>query len=108
MFYYLLSKQDEIKGSEGAVFASINKSQIQELSFPYVNLPEQKRIVAILDKAFADIDRARAITEQNLKNARELFDSYLQQVFSQRGEGWKTSTLKKITSKIGSGATPKG
>jgi type I restriction enzyme S subunit len=105
LFYYLLSKQDEIKGSEGAVFASINKSQIQELSFPYVNLPEQKRIVAILDKAFADIDRARAITEQNLKNARELFDSYLQQVFSQRGEGWNDERLESICT-FSSGGTP--
>ena len=54
---------------------------------------EQKRIVAILDQAFADIEQARAKTEQNLKNARELFESYLQQVFSQRGEGWVETTL---------------
>jgi type I restriction enzyme S subunit len=93
LFYYLLSKQDEIQGSEGAVFASINKSQIQALSFSYVNLEEQKRIVAILDQAFADINKARALTEQNLKNARELFESYLQQVFGQRGEGWTESEL---------------
>ena len=88
LFYYLLSKQDEIKGSEGAVFASINKLQIETLSFSCVNLEEQKRIVAILDQAFADIDRAREITERNLRNIRELFESYLQQVFSQPGEGW--------------------
>ncbi|TXS89088.1 restriction endonuclease subunit S [Parahaliea maris] len=54
------------------------------------------------------MDRARALTEKNLKNARELFESYLQQVFGQSGEGWNTSKLKSITSKIGSGATPKG
>ncbi|MDC3214407.1 restriction endonuclease subunit S [Pseudoalteromonas distincta] len=63
--------------------------------------PEQKRIVAILDQAFADIEQARAKTEQNLKNARELFESYLQQVFSQRGEGWVERTLEEI-SKVGS------
>ena len=89
IFYYLLSKQDEIVGSEGAVFASINKSQIAALRFSYVELTEQKRIVSILDQAFADLEQVRAKTEQNLKNARELFDSYLQQVFSQKGEGWK-------------------
>lgn len=105
LFYYLLSKQDEIQGSEGAVFASINKSQIEDLSLSYVDLKEQKRIVAILDQAFADIDKARALTEQNLKNARELFESYLQQVFSQRGEGWVETTLGEI-SEVSSGGTP--
>lgn len=103
LFYYLLSKQDEIQGSEGAVFASINKAQIEALSFSYVEIKEQKRIVAILEQAFADIEHARAKTEKNLKNARELFESYLQQVFSQRGEGWvekKLSDVCEITSKL--------
>ncbi len=77
LFYFLLSKQDEIKGNEGAVFASINKRQIEQLDIPYVALPEQKRIVAILDQAFASIEKARSNAEQNLKNARELFDSFL-------------------------------
>ncbi|EEF79357.1 restriction endonuclease subunit S [Methylophaga thiooxydans] len=98
LFYYLLSKQDEIQGNEGAVFASINKSQIEELSISYVDLKEQKRIVAILDQAFADIDKARALTEQNLKNARELFESYLQQVFNQLGEEVVQTSLGNICS----------
>ncbi|MAB23362.1 MAG: restriction endonuclease subunit S [Pseudomonadales bacterium] len=103
LFYYLLSKQDEIQGSEGAVFASINKSQIEGLNLLYVGLEEQKRIVAILDQAFADIDKARALTEQNLKNARELFESYLQQLFSLSGDGWLKSTLGEITGGVFTG-----
>ncbi|PCI20918.1 MAG: restriction endonuclease subunit S [Piscirickettsiaceae bacterium] len=69
-------------------------------SFPMLLPPltEQKRIVAILDQAFAEIDKARANAEQNLKNARELFESYLQQIFSQRGEGWVENTLGNICS----------
>lgn len=104
IFYYLLSKQDEIVGSEGAVFASINKSQIAALRFSYVELTEQKRIVSILDQAFADLEQVRAKTEQNLKNARELFDSYLQQVFSQDREvaaksGWVTKYISDVICK---------
>ena len=49
-------------------------------------MAEQQRIVAILDEAFAAIATARANTEQNLRNARELFRNYLQSVFTQRGE----------------------
>lgn len=103
LFYYLLSKQDEIKGNEGAVFASINKSQIEALSFSYVDLKVQKRIVAILDQAFSDIEQARTKTEQNLKNARELFESYLQKLFSQRSEGWTEMGLKDVSLDFGRG-----
>ena len=69
---------------------------LKEISVPLPPIPEQKRIVAILDQAFADIEQARAKTEQNLKNARELFESYLQQVFSQRGEGWEEHLLGDV------------
>jgi type I restriction enzyme S subunit len=103
LFYFLLSKQDEILGNEGAVFSSINKSQIEALLFPYVELKEQKHIVTILDQAFADIEQARANTTQNLKNARELFNSYLQQVFSQRDSEWaeyKMADVCQISSKL--------
>ena len=58
-----------------------------DIRFPH-SLPEQKRIVAILDEAFAGIATAVANTEKNLANARELFESYLNAVFTQKGEGW--------------------
>jgi len=79
-----------------------------ELEFP-LDVEEQKRIVALLDTVFADLEQTRAKTEQNLKNARELFDSYLQQVFSQKGEDWIESTLNDTCSLItcGVAATPK-
>lgn len=69
---------------------------LKEITVPVPPREEQKRIVAILDEAFADIEKVRAKTEQNLKNARELFESYLQQVFSQRGEGWVKHLLGDI------------
>ena len=48
-----------------------------EISYPK-SLTEQQRIVAILDEAFAALSKAKANAEQNLKNAKELFESYLQ------------------------------
>ena len=59
-------------------------------------LLEQQRIVTILDKAFAAIAQAKANAEQNLKNAKELFESYLQSVFENRGEGWEPTRLGDI------------
>ncbi|MFI0546469.1 MAG: restriction endonuclease subunit S, partial [Brachymonas sp.] len=57
---------------------------------------------------FAAIATARAHAQQNLQNARAVFDSHLQAVFSQRGDGWVENNLQTLTTKIGSGATPRG
>lgn len=67
---------------------------LKELQIAYPAKPEQQRIVAILDEAFAGIATARAAAEQNRQNARALFESHLQSVFSQRGEGWMEKTLE--------------
>ncbi|MBN1959016.1 MAG: restriction endonuclease subunit S [Desulfuromonadales bacterium] len=96
LFYGLLSKKNEVSGNEGAVFASINKKQIEAIEIPLPPLPEQKRIVAILDEAFAGIDAAVANTEKNLANARELFESYLNAVFTQKGDGWVEKKLGEL------------
>jgi type I restriction enzyme S subunit len=66
-----------------------------EVSYPKA-LPEQRRIVAILDEAFAAIAKAKANAEQNLKNAKELFESYLQGVFENKGEGWVQKRLGDV------------
>jgi type I restriction enzyme S subunit len=92
----------------GATVKSLRLRHFQELPIPIPPLPEQQRIVSILDKAFAAIERSRNAAEQNLKNAKELFESFLQGVFENKGEGWETKTLKELTTKIGSGATPLG
>lgn len=54
-----------------------------EQSFSFPPLPEQQRIVSILDECFAAIDQAKANAEKNLQNAKELFESYLRKVFDE-------------------------
>ena len=88
LYYQLLYLQPEISGKEGAVFASINKTDLQNLRLSVFLLKEQKRIVQKLDEAFAGIAKAKEYAEKNLQNARALFESYLQSVFTQRGTGW--------------------
>lgn len=61
---------------------------LKELEIIYPDRPEQQRIVRILDEAFEGIATAKANAEKNLQNARGLFESRLQFVFTQRGEGW--------------------
>ncbi|MCM8534625.1 MAG: restriction endonuclease subunit S [Lentisphaeraceae bacterium] len=108
--YSLLSPQmqNEIHShATGATVLGIKSKLLKKIPFSYPSLPEQERIVEILDQVFADIEKARANAEQNLKNARELFDSYLQKVFSEKSEGWEEKKLSEICSKITDGVHKK-
>jgi len=96
LFNFLLKHENEIIGNTGAVFNSINKAQIEAIEIPLPPLPEQQKIVAILDEAFAAIERAKANAKQNLKNAKELFDSYLQSVFENYDKKWQETTLGEV------------
>jgi type I restriction enzyme S subunit len=75
------------KGS-GATFPNVSSSDISQLQIKIPPLPEQHRIVRILDEAFASLATAQANAEKNLENARGVFEGYLQEVFEKRGEGW--------------------
>jgi type I restriction enzyme S subunit len=90
-----LSEQIE-KGRGGVAQQNLSLSQIRQFSVPLPPLSEQKRIVAILDEAFAGIATAVANTEKNLANARELFESYLNAVIGRSGDDWITKTLDEI------------
>lgn len=79
---------------------------IREIEIPIAPLPEQHRIVAILDAAFDGIATAKANAEQNLQNARALFESQLQVVFTERGEGWVAKCLQAVGT-TQTGSTPK-
>ena len=96
LFYQLWHLQPEIAGREGAVFASINKAEIEALPLAYAPLAEQQRIVGLLDEAFEGLATAKANTEKNLQNARALFESHLQSVFTQRGPGWVEKRFDEV------------
>ena len=95
--------------ARGAAQKNLNVPAFRKIEILYPeSLTKQKQIVSILDKAFAAIDTAKANAEQNLQNAKELFESYLQNVFENKGDDWEEKPLGEVTSKIGSGATPRG
>jgi type I restriction enzyme S subunit len=82
---------------------------LKEHHVAYPAYAEQQRIAAILDEAFEGIATAKANAEKNLQNARELFDGYLQAVFSQRNPAWVQRRLQDVCDKITDGThqTPK-
>ena len=81
---------------KGASYPAVTDKEVRDQAIPFPPFPEQQRIVTLLDEAFDGIATARANAEQNLQNARALFESHLQSVFSQRGEGWVDQTLNQI------------
>ncbi|WP_417794472.1 restriction endonuclease subunit S [Terasakiella pusilla] len=98
--YMLVKIEEEITESgEGASGQTeLARSKLENefyVSYP-IEIDEQKRIVAILDQAFEGIDKAIANTQANLASARELFESYLNRVFTEKGEDWADSYLNEI------------
>lgn len=78
----------------------LSSKQIAGIEFPFASLEEQRRIVAILDEAFAGLAMMRQHAEANLKNARALFDSHLSAIFSQRGDGWVEPQLTSLCREV--------
>ena len=110
LFFQTKTYWDSInEGISGSAQGGFNASKLSDLYIPLPPLSEQQRIVVVLDEAFATIAKAKANAEQNLKNAKELFESYLQGVFENKGEDWKEKTLKEVCAKITDGThqTPK-
>ena len=82
LFYVLLSMQKQIQGTEGAVFASINKMQIENLMLCFPPLHEQKRIVAFLDKLSAEKQTLVETYKTKIRALVELKQSLLHQAFT--------------------------
>jgi type I restriction enzyme S subunit len=100
--FYLLTTL-ELPSLAKGVKPGINRNEVYALPVKVPELPEQHRIVAILDEAFDGIATAKANAEKNLQNARALFESHLQAVFSQRGEGWTEKRLGEICERVSVG-----
>jgi type I restriction enzyme S subunit len=99
-------RKDLLSRASGATAQGIRQSELRHVVIPVPPLPEQQRIVALLDEAFAGLATAKANAERNLQNARALFESHLNAAFSQRGEGWVEKTLEEI-GRTQTGSTPK-
>ena len=96
-FNYYTQSRDYLSTVDGETTGTtrkrISRSKLAEVPIPVPPLPEQQRIVTLLDEAFDGIATAKANAEKNLQNARAIFESYLQSVFTQRGDGWNEHTL---------------
>ncbi len=111
MLYFInspIAKKQFNKRLKGSGVPNLHLEEIREVEILLPPLSEQQRIVAILDEVFEAIAKAKANAEQNLKNAKELFESYLQKVFETKGEGWEEKNFEDCFKlKSGDGLTSK-
>jgi len=91
------------KECTGTTRKRISRKSLGEVTLPVPPIAEQKRIVAILDEAFEAIDKAKQNAEKNLQNARELFESYLQNIFTNPGDDWEEKKLADVSLTFGRG-----
>ncbi|SRR6266699_1711811 len=97
LYYYLGSVVDLLNSlGTGATFKELSGAKLKEVPIPVPPLPEQQRIVGILDEAFESIATAKANAETNLQNARAIFESHLRSIFTQRGDKWVERRLGEL------------
>jgi type I restriction enzyme S subunit len=92
--------------SDGANINNLTFDNLKRFPVPVPPLAEQQRIVGLLDEAFEGLATAKANAEKNLQNARALFESHLQSVFTQRGPGYVETTLDKISTNLDNKRVP--
>jgi type I restriction enzyme, S subunit len=97
-FNFYSQSLDYLKAVDSATTGTtrnrISRSNLGLIRIPVPPLPEQQRIVSILDEAFEGIAAAKANAAKNLQNARALFESHLQSVFA---DAWRTSELVRLS-----------
>jgi type I restriction enzyme S subunit len=86
-------REELIGAGHGAAQQNVSTKDLVEIEIPIPPLPEQQRIVGVLDEAFEGLATAKANAEKNLQNARALFESHLQSIFTKRGKGWVETTI---------------
>jgi len=106
--YYFLKNSVKLLNSlgSGTTFKELSSSKLKNVIIPIPPLEEQKQIVAKLDQCFEAIDKARANAAKNLENAKELFQSKLNDIFSQKGEGWVEKKLGDVCENLDSKRIP--
>jgi len=109
LLYWLLAESTTERINEtctGARMPRADMNEVLEFEFLLPSRSEQQRIVGILDQAFDGIAKARANAEKNLQNARALFESHLQSVFTQHCDGWEERPLEEICENLDSKRVP--
>lgn len=90
---YFLNTNDLSKYITGLTVAKLNQEKLKGIEIPLPVIAEQKRLLKILNEALEKIEKAKENTEKNLQNSRDLFESYLTDIFSNPNDDWEFCNL---------------
>jgi type I restriction enzyme S subunit len=108
LFYFIKANVPLLESlGTGATFKELSGGKLASVEIPLPNLAEQKRIVALLDEAFARIDEAKGKTEANLLESQTLLESHLESAFTQNLADRKDKPLSELCERITKGSSPK-
>ena len=96
LIFMYVSGVTESMQSHSTGIRNLKFEDYKSIQIPLPPLPEQQRIVSIIDEAFEAIEKAIENTQKNLQNTRDLFESYLDSLFENGGEGWEMKKLIDI------------
>jgi type I restriction enzyme S subunit len=102
---YFLNFSDLTKYISGMTVPKLNQEKMRSIEIPIPSVQNQRKILANLDQSIAAISKAKANAEQNLKNAKELFERFLQSEFEKKGRNWEIKLLGEVC-EIMNGGTP--
>ena len=96
LFFSYISGITEGMQSHSTGIRNLDFDAYKRIFIPCPSSSEQKWIVKVLDEVFEKVAKAKENAEKNLKNSRELFESYLQSVFANPGKDWEEKKLEEI------------
>jgi len=106
--YWFKYKQRELDSlSRGVALKNLSATIVKDFEIPLPSLSKQKAIVAKLDRAQRLID----IDKEMLAKYDELIQSVFLEMFGDpvtNPKGWEVKKLGDLTTKVGSGSTPRG
>ncbi|MCK0114625.1 restriction endonuclease subunit S [Gelidibacter sp. F63206] len=105
--YYQLNRHPYLLAfNNGENQTNLRKGDILNCPLWKPSLNVQKHIVRILDEALDQIEQAQFNIEQNINNTKELFQSKLYDIFSQKADGWEEKSLGEVCENLDSKRVP--
>ena len=98
-------RQISARGSTN--YASVRPHEVLDYNIPLPPLEEQRRIVTHIEAIAQRIEEARGLRQEAMRDADALFEAEINNVF-QSIQTQDSCSLRDLTTKIGSGSTPRG
>lgn len=100
--YYQLNRHEHFLAfNNGENQTNLRKDDILACPLIKPSLEEQRRMVAELDLSFLNLGKAISNTEKNYINSKELFECYLENLFSELFKNHETKPLSDLAKVIG-------